>query len=107
MSPWQAALTQMRCPDAAPPIARDDTYVVGCRSSMVLDVLANDSDPDGDPLTIASITQPADAVITITSGGKTLTYTPGPACFLRNTFTYTVSDGKGGSATATVTLIDP
>ncbi len=90
-----------------PPIARDDTFVVGCRSSMVLDVLANDSDPDGDPLTIASITQPADAVITITSGGKTLTYTPGPACFLRNTFTYTVSDGKGGSATATVTLIDP
>lgn len=24
MTPWQAALTQMRCPDAAPPIARDD-----------------------------------------------------------------------------------
>ena len=72
-----------------------------------MDVLANDSDRDGDPLTIVSVTQPSKASIAISSGGKTLTYTPGPACFVNDTFTYTISDGKGGTSTATVVVIDP
>lgn len=70
-------------------------------------VVANDSDKNGDALTITSITQPRTGVISIAGDGKLLYYTPGSSCFLQEAFTYTISDGKGGTATATVTLQDP
>lgn len=89
------------------PVAVNDIYVVPCRSTTVLDVLANDSDRDGDALTITSITQPSKAVISIGANGKSLLYTPGASCFVSDSFTYTISDGKGGTATASVTLVDP
>ena len=88
------------------PVAVNDVFVVGCRATAVLDVLANDSDKDGDPLTITSITQPSKATISIAANGKSLLYM-GNACFVNDSFTYTISDGKGGTSTATVTLIDP
>ncbi len=90
-----------------PPVAVSDLYVVPCKTTQVLDVLANDSDKDGDALTITSITQPTKAAISIAANGKSLLYSPGPVCFVNDTFTYTISDGKGGTATTTVTLIDP
>jgi len=89
------------------PVAVGDIFVVPCKTTAVLDVLANDSDKDGDPLTITSISQPARAAISIGANGKTLVYTPGPVCFVSDSFTYTISDGKGGTATASVTLVDP
>ncbi len=89
------------------PVAVNDVFIVPCRNSLVLDVLANDSDKDGDPLTITSVTQPSKSAIAISANGKTLTYTPTGACFVNDSFTYTISDGKGGTATASVTLIDP
>jgi len=93
-----------------PPVAVNDVYIVPCRVGAVLDVLTNDSDKDGDPLTITSvkaITQPSVATLSISADKKTLVYTPGAACFVTETFSYTISDGKGGTATATVKLIDP
>jgi outer membrane protein OmpA-like peptidoglycan-associated protein len=90
------------------PVAVNDAYTVACRLSTPLDVLANDRDADGNPLTITSVTQPSKgARITLASDGRSLVYTPGPTCFRQDTFTYTISDGNGGTATATVTLIDP
>ncbi len=89
------------------PVAVNDTYIVPCAAKQVLDVLANDTDKDGDALTITSITQPITASISIGANGKTLNYNPGAVCFYKETFTYTISDGKGGTSTATVTLIDP
>jgi len=89
------------------PVAVNDVFVVPCRTTAVLDVLGNDRDPDGDALTITSITQPTRAAIAIASNGKSLTYTPGPSCFINDSFTYTISDGRGGTSTAHVTLIDP
>ena len=88
-----------------PPVARDDAYFVSQRFTD-LDVLANDTDPDGDPLTIVSVIQPIIGLVEINSGGKSLRYTM-PTSFNRTTFTYTISDGRGGTATATVTLTDP
>ena len=90
-----------------PPVAVNDLFSVPCTSGAVLNVLANDTDKDGDPLTITSITQPATPKITIAADGKSLNYAPGNRCFVYDTFTYTISDGKGGTSTATVTLIDP
>ncbi len=90
------------------PVAVNDRFTVACRLSTPLNVLANDSDRDGNPLTITSVTQPTrGSVITISSDGRSLVYTPGTTCFWQDTFTYTISDGNGGTATATVTLVDP
>ena len=41
------------------PIARDDTAIVGSRDSVAIHVLDNDTDPDGDLLTIATVTAPS------------------------------------------------
>jgi len=87
------------------PIAVDDEATTDEGTLVDINVLANDSDPDGDPLIVSdydtSSTQ-GGAVI-CTSGGM-CTYTP-PADFDgADTFTYTASDGNGGADTATVTV---
>jgi outer membrane protein OmpA-like peptidoglycan-associated protein len=88
-----------------PPVARDDTFQVRQQFTN-LDVLANDDDPDGDSLSIVAVTQPLNGSVTINADGKALRYTM-PFSFSRTNFTYTISDGRGGFATATVFLIDP
>jgi hypothetical protein len=88
------------------PVAVGDTYWVSGNAAVILPVLSNDTDPDGDPLTITSVTQPDNQSGTVQIMGSQLLYTPkGP--FYTDTFTYTVSDGKGGKSTAMVSLIDP
>ena len=87
-----------------PPVALDDRYLVRYEGDNPLPVLSNDSDPDGDTLTIVSFTQPGLGVVT--QSGNQLVYT-GAGKFLTQTITYTVSDGHGGTATATVLLVDP
>jgi outer membrane protein OmpA-like peptidoglycan-associated protein len=90
------------------PVAREDTYITRCNQVSTLDVLGNDTDPNGDPLTITAITQPSvGGTLAIGTGGKNLVFTSNGTCFKRTTFTYTISDGKGGTANALVTLIDP
>lgn len=84
-----------------PPIAVNDTADVERSSSVAIMVRANDSDPDGDPLTVTSVTQPTSGSVTISNGGAYLVYTASSTIGLRN-FKYTVSDGRGGAATATV-----
>ncbi|SEU22298.1 Ig-like domain-containing protein [Stigmatella erecta] len=86
-----------------PPVATDDAVTVGVNSGgTVVDVLANDSDPDGSPLTVTAVTQPANGTVTLVNG--VVTYTPNPGFTGTDTFTYTVSDGNGGFDTATVTV---
>ena len=87
------------------PVAVEDTYYVNAISATALNVLGNDFDPDGDALTIVSFTQPSTGSIKLGSNGS-LVFTP-VRPFLATQFSYTVSDGKGGTATAIVTLIDP
>jgi outer membrane protein OmpA-like peptidoglycan-associated protein len=90
------------------PIAADDSYIVNCGVTASLNVLSNDRDPNGDPLRITAVTQPTQGTsISIASDGRSLNLTPGRSCFIRDAFTYTISDGRGGTSTATVTLIDP
>lgn len=74
-------------------------------SPVVLNVLANDTDGDGDPLTITSIhEQPAHGTISIAADGKSLIYTPEIDYSGQVTFEYCVSDGAGGQDHALVTL---
>ena len=90
------------------PIAADDTaQVLTGTVARTVSVLANDLDVDADTLTITAVTQPATGkgTIAIASDNRSLLYTPPTATFTGTaTFTYTVSDGKGGTDTASVTL---
>ena len=69
-------------------------------------MLANDSDPDGDPLTVLSVehTGPGNATITI-NPDNTVHYESIHGFSGDDFFEYTISDGRGGTATATVTVV--
>jgi outer membrane protein OmpA-like peptidoglycan-associated protein/acyl-CoA thioesterase FadM len=94
-------------PANTPPVAVDDESWVIWGQPIRIYVLNNDYDPDGDPLTITSIGPVANGRATIT--GNNITYTSNPTFTGREVFTYTISDGRGGTATATVrvTVVDP
>jgi hypothetical protein len=84
------------------PIAVSDTATVAQGESVTIPVLANDRDPDGDPLTVTTVTQGTLGSVVINLD-NTLGYTAGGLCGI-DTFTYTISDGRGGTASATVTV---
>jgi hypothetical protein len=90
------------------PIVRDDHFVITSGSPMKIDVLANDFDPNGAPLSITTTGNPTVGRVKI-NGDNTLTYTPSLS-FAKfsgvDTFTYTVSNGSG-SATANVFIGNP
>ena len=67
-------------------------------------VLANDTDADGDTLSVSGSTQPSNGAAVDNVDG-TFTYTPDPGFVGVDTFTYTVSDGNGGTDTTEVTAI--
>lgn len=88
-----------------PPVAVNDTKLVYTGTTTVIYVLTNDSDPDNDALTITAVTQPAHYIAGITLDKKAVTFTTSGLHYI-GTFpiTYTISDGKGGTATATVSV---
>jgi serralysin len=89
------------------PVARADSYaaVAGEMFTSTGSVLGNDSDADGNPLTILSYqaTSAAGGSVTMNSDG-TFTYTPAIGFAGTDSFTYAVSDGQGGQASATVSV---
>src|SRR5205085_798176 len=66
------------------------------------DLLANDRDPDGGTLSIASLTNATHGTVAIQSG-KVL-YTPTTGYLGADSFTYTLSDGQGGTSVGTVSV---
>lgn len=62
------------------------------------------ADPDGDALTFTKTTDPANGTATVNATTGNWTYTPNPGFTGVNSFTVTVSDGRGGTAVATVTI---
>ena len=89
-----------------PPSAGDDSAATDEDTAVVVDVLANDSDIDGDTLTIDSVTQGVNG--SVVKNGGSVTYTPDTGFTGEDSFTYIASDGNGGTAEATVTVtVDP
>ena len=88
--------------DAAP-IANNDTATTDEDTPVNINVLANDSEPDGDTLNVISVTQGANGAVSI-NPDKTVHYTPALNFFGSDSFTYTINDGHGGTATATVNV---
>lgn len=85
------------------PVASPDSFAI-VPPSVILDVLANDTDADNDTLSVTSKTalSPTTAGTLSLTGGN-LIFTPS-ATFSTATFSYTVKDGFGGTATSTVSL---
>jgi hypothetical protein len=92
-----------------PPVVSADTDKVVVGQSVVVDVVANDVDPDGDPLTVVSVTQPSDATgQAIVFSREQIQFTPAPlldeADQATARFTYTVTDGNGHEVVGDVTV---
>lgn len=86
------------------PVAVNDAITLSSKNATLINVLANDSDPEGDTLTIVSVTQGAKGSVQITADGQ-LRYTPAKSFKSSDTFTYTISDGdKTATATVSVSL---
>lgn len=87
-----------------PPVAQDDDLGVRPGRSTVLPVVANDTDLDGDFLTAKPLSQPSIGRVSVARAGAALAIeVPGDASGT-STFEYEVSDGRGGTDRATVTL---
>lgn len=85
------------------PVAVNDSASTSEGTSVTLAVLANDSDVDGDSLTVASVTAPASGSV-VKNADNTLTYSPKAGFTGTDSFSYTVADPSGAKATATVTV---
>lgn len=85
-----------------PPVANPDTAEVAEDGSVVIDVLANDFDPEGQPLTVTGATA-GNGTVTIGADGR-LTYVPNPDYNGTDTISYEITDADGLTATSTVTV---
>jgi hypothetical protein len=90
----------------APPVARDDAYSTqqGVSKQFTPSLLANDSDPDGNPLTVVVKSDPAHATLTLLGGGEFALTNLDPDFSGTDSFTYAASDGTDESNVATVTI---
>lgn len=90
-----------------PPTGVADTFTVAGNSGPVpLAVLANDtSAPDsGETLIVTELTQPANGTVSVGAGGTYVDFTPAHGFVGTVTFTYTLSDSRGGFASVPVTV---
>lgn len=85
------------------PIAVNDEATTDEDMPVSGNVLANDSDPDGDSLTAALQDGPASGTVEMNADGS-FTYTPDADFNGSDSFTYVVDDGQGGTAVGTVSI---
>ncbi len=83
-----------------PPEAKDDEAATDEDQAVTVDVLANDTDPDGDRLRVESSSAPAHGTTSVTKSA--VRYTPHLNYHGVDRFTYVVSDGSGETAEAAV-----
>ncbi|SIN71483.1 Ig-like domain-containing protein [Agromyces cerinus] len=87
-----------------PPTARDDEFGVRPGRTTLLEVLENDTDPDGDVLTATNVGEIAEesGKLEVIDGGRALQFTPAPGASGTVSFQYTADDGRLGVAQAHV-----
>ena len=86
-----------------PPIAVDDATGTAVGTAVAIDVLANDTDPEGSTVTIFGVGSGANGRTSISN--NQIVYSPNSPTFIgADSFVYSISDGNGGVDTATVTV---
>lgn len=101
-----ASVTVNVMPVSDAPTAADDVYVTDEEVSLTIaapGVLSNDADADGDAITAAILSGPANGTVTVNADGS-FAYTPNAGFSGVDTFAYQASDGALASAAATVTI---
>ena len=86
-----------------PPAARADRATTVEGTAITIDVLANDNDPDGDPISLAGMEMPGQGSLALTAGNR-FTYTPRPGFVGVDSFSYTIRDEAGATARTDVTV---
>ncbi|MBT9446202.1 MAG: tandem-95 repeat protein [Hyphomonadaceae bacterium] len=87
-----------------PPVAVANAYATGSGVAITVDPRAGDSDPESGALTITAVSTPTQGVATKNTAGTSVTYTPPAAYVGQATFSYTITDPLGATATSTVTV---
>ncbi|MGN6275978.1 MAG: Ig-like domain-containing protein, partial [Solirubrobacterales bacterium] len=103
---------EIECIDDAPVAVNDTKTVEEDSGTTEINVLANDTDTDGGPKEVKSVTQPANGTVAIVGGGSAVTYTPNanycnsePPGTEPDTFEYTLNPGtESGPTSATVSV---
>jgi len=89
-------------PANKPPVANNDIATTSQAISIVIPVLANDADPEGDSLILLSATIPSNGTTAINLDNTTITYTPASTFVGVDTFAYIITDDASeGSDNAT------
>jgi len=88
-----------------PPAAQDDTATTDEDVPVIIDVLANDTDPEGQTLVLASVTTPPHGAAVIDT--NRVVYTPSPDAHGEDTFTYVVSDGWFTDTAGVTVTVNP
>jgi len=88
-----------------PPVAIDDEVETRVERVTVVDVLANDRDPNNDPLVVVEVELLiGDAVVEITPSGAATQVSPAAGYVGTIQYRYAISDGKNAPVSATVTV---
>ena len=99
---WTTIVQAQTCNSA--PTALDDIATTRDDRALILDVLANDSDPDGNPLAVQILTHDCPGTVTADST-ETVTFIPVPVPGTTTcSIDYRITDGEGGNANASVTV---
>ncbi len=89
--------------NSAAPVAMDDTATVSSGSSVIIDALANDFDPDGDAIAVDGLVHPINGRVDLNADG-TITYTPDPNFTGMDQFWYWVEDDNGNFSKGEVSI---
>ena len=88
-----------------PPVAVDDSTGTLFGIALDIEVLANDTDADGDALSVEAVVDaPDNGTATVIDSGQRVRYTPNAGFFGVDTFAYATADGRGGVDEAAVTV---
>src|SRR5690606_27131885 len=85
------------------PVATDDAADLVAGGSVSVAVLGNDSDPDGDALSVGIVTGPGNGTAEVLDDGR-IRYTAAEGFTGTDSVTYRIADGRGGTAEAVLTL---
>lgn len=88
-----------------PPVAEDDAEQTGQNTAVDIPVLVNDSDPDGDVITVTSIVSAPENGTAVINPDGSITYTPVDDFSGSDTFVYQICDPSGLCDSATVTVV--